>query len=96
MATQIVAGGLRGKFPSSHNHCDRCDGAVHYADGTRSERETAAGTFKFRLCRECGDKLERMNVQARERATVRAMVNHATRYSPEFGQFVADWYGVRS
>ena len=84
---------LRTQFPMYHRHCDRCgtEGQVF-----RSERDTAAGSFVRCLCSSCCDKLRKMSDKRREVANIRAMVRHASRYSPAFGEFVAQWYGVRT
>lgn len=96
MATESVTNPLRNSFPRYHNRCDRCGCDTLPTNGTRNELDTAAGSFKFRLCADCDSALEAMDEADRGGETVRAMVNHANHYSPAFGQFVADWYGANN
>lgn len=85
---------LRQAFPRYATSCDRCDCEVGYGTYTTSEIDTAAGSFKYTLCHGCSDALRRSRKDARERARNRAIVRRASRYSKEFGTFVAQWFGV--
>ncbi|WP_374607250.1 hypothetical protein [Thermomonas sp.] len=84
---------LRMQFPMYPRQCDRCD-----AEGQvfRCEFDNAAGSFVRCLCGACSDKLRKMSKARRWQANIRAMVRHASRYSPAFGEFVAQWYGVKT
>jgi hypothetical protein len=88
MATQSLQTTLRDQFPRYHRHCDMCgsEGKVF-----RAERDTAAGSFARCACSSCLAKLGKMSHERRAKAETAAMA----RYSPEFGTFVARWYGVR-
>lgn len=94
MATESVA--VRDSFPKYHQHCDSCGAEDNWATGNsvRGETETAAGSFKYQLCPNCAAAFDKKAKPARKRAIHRAQVRHAAHYSPEFGAFVAAWYGV--
>jgi hypothetical protein len=93
MATQSLQTPLRYQFPRYHRHCDMCGGEGQVF---RIERDTAAGSFARCICSPCLTKLGKMSHERRAKAEAAAMVRHAARYSPEFGAFVARWYGVRN
>ncbi|MBD9534633.1 hypothetical protein IB227_02060 [Stenotrophomonas sp. STM01] len=75
--------------------CDCCGkGIEDMLQISRSMRDTRAAGFRYDMCLECAIELEEAEPEVRELACRRAMVNHAARCSPEFGQFVADWFDV--
>ncbi|MFK2876862.1 hypothetical protein [Rhodanobacter hydrolyticus] len=93
MATTIVP--LRSIYPRWHRFCDHCSNEFEGQQLFFNHRENAAGGFTWALCRDCISALNSKRKSVRENAYKRAMVRHAARYSEEFCQFVAQWYGVR-
>lgn len=82
-------------FPRCHGYCDHCGQGLSYEHGyVRRSRETAAGTFRFDFCRTCEGSIASKRKEQREKAYMRAMARHATRYSHGFGCFVAQWFGL--
>lgn len=92
--TQAAAVPLRFSFYRYHRFCDRCDCQItgRYASG---EIETAAGSFSYMFCLKCSAARRKMNKAARTNTLHRALVRHASRYSVQFGTFVAEWFGAR-
>jgi len=90
-----AAGPLRDNFPRLHLFCDRCDAPL---GGLRESGsiETPAGCFRYAFCDKCCDARRKMSKTARAVTNKRALVRHAMRYSPQFGSFVADWFGVKT
>ena len=94
MTSDTVA--TRDSFQRYHQHCDNCGTEANWALGhaVRGEYETAAGGFQYQLCKKCIAAFDKKAKPARQRAMYRALVRHAAYYSPDFGKFVAAWYGV--
>lgn len=87
---------LGDQFPRFHPVCDCCGqlASVGLRQAVRGHLGTPAGEFAYQVCIACDAVMDELPVAALFATKVDAAVRHADFYSAEYGQFIADWFGI--